>query len=183
MKMKVRGWTNCPYKTDEMGWFSHTVDRIWVYHDNKKAVLEVFPTELYMAVTILKEDEDVLICEYVDTKIFGWNCDCRIFKDIDWTYMKYGFCKLYSWDMDTGKMYVDRFYFDRSLYLIKNKTVCPRGEMARRLWNNVWIRWNHWGYGWSPFRIFKKYENKGFPFPRQKIQYFYGRFRNDTSIS
>lgn len=118
--VKIYGWEKCPFKTDEDGAFSNSVNAIWFSPDKTKVVLEVFRNELYVAATVTNEMEECLFCKYVNHYEY-WDFDCRVFTGVNWDYLKYGFCKLNSWSMDTGEHFVKRFYFDRKLYLQKYK--------------------------------------------------------------
>lgn len=110
----IYGWRKCPFGTDDKGAFSHSVRRVWFSPDKTKAVLEIWASELYVAVRIKKEEGDVLACEYVDHFIqLGLAWDFKHCRGVDWSFLRYGFCKLKSVSLDTGESYVHRFYFEK----------------------------------------------------------------------
>lgn len=85
-----------------------------VFADRTKAVLEIWPSELYVAVRVRKEVDDYLEGEYVDYYMhLELAYDFRCFSGVDWSYIEQGFCKLISVSLDTGDSFVNRFYYER----------------------------------------------------------------------
>lgn len=66
-KVEIYGWRKCPFKTNEKDVFSTSVGRVWFSPDKTKAVLEIWSSELYVAVkNINKDKNDYMVCDYVD---------------------------------------------------------------------------------------------------------------------
>lgn len=116
--VRIQGWDNCPFHKEIDGCFSSSYRKIWYSDDNKRAVIEVWGGELFVAVTIDSEEETGMICTYFDhyTDV-GWNC-CKVYNGVSWC-LEYGYAKLQSFDIETGISENKRLYFDRKLYLDK----------------------------------------------------------------
>lgn len=128
--VKINGWKKRVVKMDSEGASFHTVNKIWCSPDKTKAVLEIFRSELYVAVSVEKEEDGCLFCKYVDHfAYYDWDTNFRVFEGVDWSYLEYGFCKLRSWSFDTGELYAKRFYFDRQLYLKKYREKTGKPKM------------------------------------------------------
>ena len=109
-KVKITGWTKCPFNADNTGVFG-SVNRIWYSPDNRKAVLEVWKSELYVAVNIKERNKEYLLCDYVDHYECLIGLELRYFYGVEWKFLEYGFCKLKSCSIDTGEKFVKRFCF------------------------------------------------------------------------
>lgn len=95
--------------------FSTSVGRVWFSPDKTKAVLEIWSSELYVAVkNINKDKNDYMVCDYVDHYInISFRYDFRHFCGVDWNFIDKGFCKLMSFSIDTGEEFVKRLYYER----------------------------------------------------------------------
>jgi len=95
------------------------VYRVCLSPDKLHAVIIFHGQEDFVAARIVEEGPDGLTVDFVD----GFCCcddelDFRICS-VDWSWMKYGFCKLYWTMLESGSLMRHRFYFDRELYLKK----------------------------------------------------------------
>lgn len=101
----------------------------------KYAVVEIFKKEAYIGLKIISDENEMLVGEYVDHYYYD-NYDCYLINyTIDWSYMKYGFCKLIrSMPEIPSEFYrtVKRFYFDFELYKNnyekENGVPCPKKD-------------------------------------------------------
>lgn len=119
-KVKIKNWEKCPFKKDSDGSFSSNFQKIWYSEeDKKKAVIDVWGAELFVAVIIEAVEEDEIICVYTDHySDIDWLCDFKVYNKVTW-WLQYGFAKLHYFSMDTGEVGVKRLYFDKQLYLDK----------------------------------------------------------------
>ena len=99
------------------------VPNVFMEPEHRYAVVEVFHNELYVAVKIISNENDLLICEYVD-HYSEFDDEVMLKKfSVDWECIKYGFCKLILWAPEMAAEFggsfdktVKRFYFDWELY-------------------------------------------------------------------
>lgn len=107
MKVKILNW-NSPFNRD--GFID--VANLWVSPDGMFAIIERFREELFVSARIIEDSVDGYICDFVgEYSPYYRSIDAR-FYSVDWDYMKYGFCKLVRFDMDSGFYGTERrFYF------------------------------------------------------------------------
>lgn len=107
MKVKILNW-NSPYNKD--GFID--IANLWVSPDGMYAVIERFRAELFVSAQIIEDSIDGYICDFVKEHFpYYRDIDAR-FYSVDWDYMKYGFCKLMRFDMESGFCGTERrFYF------------------------------------------------------------------------
>ena len=92
------------------------VQNIFLSPDETLAVVVCLGQETFVAVRILEQTPEGYVAEFFDEfRCSRDDCDFRICR-VDWSWMKYGFCKLSWTDMERGSSCVHRFYFDRELY-------------------------------------------------------------------
>lgn len=99
--------------------------KTWISPDKRYAVAGIFRGGYYVAGKVIEYDDshDTLIIDFVDC--LSRSDDVYIFGgiNVDWSYMKYGFCKLICWNIETNQYRNSRFYFDPELYKQKYEEI------------------------------------------------------------
>lgn len=110
--------------------------------EGRYAVLELFPSELFVAAEILRREDGEMRCRYVNH--FFWQDDVPMLLkfSVDWSCLRYGFCKLDLWAPEAPgpdgsfSRTVKRFYFNWELYKACYEEIhgvpCEREDPNRR---------------------------------------------------
>lgn len=108
MKVKILNW-NSLHNRD--GYID--IANMWISPDGMYAIIERFRAELFVSVRIIENSTDGYICDFIKEYFpYYRSIDAR-FYEVDWDCMKYGFCKLLRFDMESGFFGTERrFYFE-----------------------------------------------------------------------
>ena len=92
--------------------------RVYTDPSSKYAVIEVYQNELFVAVIIEEDNQNILVGKYVDHYSRYNDVPMLLKFTVSWDCIKYGFCKLILWAPEEGyfDQTVARFYFDWQLY-------------------------------------------------------------------
>ncbi len=112
MKIMILNWKSIYNKDDFID-----VSNIWISPDEQYIIVERFRDELFVSAKIITNTSDGYIADFIECyEPHHSSIDFRSYR-VEWSYMKYGFCKLCCFEMESGFDDTShRFYFDRSLY-------------------------------------------------------------------
>ncbi len=112
MKIMILNWESIYNKNDFID-----VSNIWVSPDKQHLIVERYKSELFVSAKVITDTSDGYIAEFIECYEPHYSSiDFRGYR-VDWSCMKYGFCKLLCFEMESGfDGTAHRFYFDRNLY-------------------------------------------------------------------
>ena len=98
--------------------------------EKRYAVAELYKKELFIALKVISDKNDILTGEYADHYTSS-DAEAMLTKySVDWGNIKYGFCKLELWAPELANKFggsfsktVKRFYFDFELYKTKYEKI------------------------------------------------------------
>lgn len=113
LKVKINEWESI-YNREEY----HEVSKLWISPDERYMIVEWYKSELYVFVSVDKVIDDTYVGNFIEVyEPHYMDIDLRVYS-ADWSCMKYGFCKLMLFEMESGfDGCVKRFYFDKELYI------------------------------------------------------------------
>ena len=113
MQALITGWKDRFYQPREE---FRKVYRTWISPDQRFAVAELFPGELFVAGKLLSLGREDMVLEFLGT--FSDPSDTPELKkyEVDWSCLPYGFIKFQCSYPETLTSRSERCYFDRDLY-------------------------------------------------------------------
>ena len=109
--MKVKVLNSKAITSDEFV----NIHDFWVSPDERYAIIEVYVDELFLVVEVILNSEDSMTVRTIRERWHMNEPDIFRYK-VDWSCMKYGFCKLDTRSMESDETKTERFYFDPDLY-------------------------------------------------------------------